>query len=95
MANKDKHPMPADGSGTRMTRPDDTGELASRRGGPEQGGESGGGAYPNPHDDKGESDGGEDSFTGHGGQSNQAYFGPGQLGEKDLGESGNAPSTED
>ena len=53
------------------------------------GGESQGGAYPNPHDDPA----GEDEAF-HGGQSNQAYHGHGQLGEKDVPgeENANAPS---
>lgn len=44
-------------------------------------GESDGGAYPNPHTGK---DGAEpiDTFSGHGGQSEQDYHGPGQLGTK-------------
>ena len=51
----DKKDMPADGSGTRRTMPDDNGELASRRdsdmpGGIPNPGESGGGHYPNPYD---------------------------------------------
>ena len=53
--------------------------------------ESGGGPYPNPHDAKDEARG---DFKG--GQSNQAYYGPGQLGEHELGEDAepNAPSDE-
>lgn len=82
----DKQKMQADGSGTERL-PDEDGELASRRTRQEQGGESGGGPYPNPHD-QGEEESGE--FKG--GQSNQAYYGNGQLGEKDVGKSRNAPS---
>jgi hypothetical protein len=52
-------------------------------------GESGGGAYPNPHSDK---DGGGD-FKG--GQSDQAYYGEGQLGDEEVGENDNATSSED
>jgi hypothetical protein len=51
-------------------------------------GESGGGAYPNPHSGK-EKPGG---FKG--GQSDQAYYGDGQLGEEKVGENRNAASTE-
>ena len=51
---EDKKDMPADGSGTDMTKRDQNGELASRRdadmpGGLPNTGESGGGPYPNPH----------------------------------------------
>ena len=89
---EDKKAMPADGSGTDLDMTDDNGELASRR--DEQSadgvnrGESGGGAYPNPH--SGKHDG---SF--HGGQSNAGYFGHGQLGDKDVGDTENAPADED
>jgi len=88
MAN-DKVNMPA-GSGTEMTKPDENGELASRRdeGGLPNTGESGGGAYPNPHT-------GKDKGSFHGGQSEPGYFGKGQLGDKDVGETHNAPNKED
>jgi hypothetical protein len=43
------------------------------------GGESGGGAYPNPHSGKAPDRGG---YMGHGGQSDMAYHGTGQLGGK-------------
>jgi hypothetical protein len=56
---------------------------------PAQTGESGGGPYPNPHTGKKKAGG----FKG--GQSDQSYYGHGQLGEKDLGENPNAPSTQD
>ena len=50
-------------------------------------GESGGGAYPNPHTgEKGEGTGG---FMGHGGQSEIAYSGTGQGGGDDDPEVGN------
>lgn len=84
----DKKPMPADGSGTRLNPPDDNGELASRRGGPEQTGESGGGPYPNPHSGK------DKAGNFKGGQSDQAYYGEGQLGDEEVGENPNAPSTQ-
>ena len=87
----DKTTMPADGAGTEADMADDNGELASRRdahsGGLPNAGESGGGAYPNPHSGK---DG--DGFQG--GQTEQGYFGTGQLGEKDVGKTENAPSEE-
>lgn len=57
------------------------------------GGDSGGGAYPNPHTGK---DGGDsEGYMGHGGQTDTPYHGPGQLGEKDLGPSPNAPTEKD
>jgi hypothetical protein len=88
----EKKKMQADGSSTGRSPPDENGELASRRGGQEQKGESGGGAYPNPHSGKG--DKGESGDV-KGGQSNQAYYGKGQLGEKDVGETPNDPSKQD
>ena len=88
----EKKKMQADGERTRMQPPDDKGELASRRGGDEQKGESGGGPYPNPHSRKRDAAPPGD-FKG--GQSNQAYYGKGQLGEADdIGETPNAPSKE-
>ena len=91
---EDKKDMPADGSGTDRTMPDDNGELASRRdadmagGGPNPG-ESGGGPYPNPYS------GADDAEEFHGGQGKQGYYGKGQLGDKDVGETPNAPSKDD
>ena len=90
----DKKPMPVDGQGSDMDMPDENGELASRRdghmaGGLPNAGESGGGAYPNPHS-------GKDSDGYKGGQSGgEGYYGKGQLGDKDVGETDNAPSEED
>ena len=54
------------------------------------GGESGGGAYPNPH--SGKDDGGSDGYMGHGGQSGMPYHGKGRLGEEKVGENANAPA---
>ena len=56
-------------------------------------GQSGGGAYPNPHNDPDKADP-EDGFMGHGGQSNMPYYGDGQLGSEQVGERHNA-TTED
>jgi hypothetical protein len=50
------------------------------------GGESAGGAYPNPHTGHGHDAGG---WTGHGGQSEIAYHGTGQGGTDDDPEVGN------
>ena len=57
--------------------------------GRESGGDSGGGAYPNPHSGK---DGGSGGFMGHGGQTEMPYHGTGQLGGKETGENANAPA---
>ena len=96
----DKKPMPADGSGTSADMADDNGELASRRAAHSDGsanpGESGGGAYPNPHTGKEGSDDGPGKLMGHGGQSEMAYHGHGQLGEDDgEGRTYNAPAEDD
>lgn len=82
-----KTKVQADGKGTdarsgktMRTRPD----------GPGQHGESGGGAYPNPHSGKSDSD----HFDG--GQSDKAYHGHGQLGDDDqTGVNPNAPAKGD
>ena len=65
-------------------------QPASRPMTKDQTGESGGGPYPNPH-------GGEKADGGDykGGQSEQAYYGDGQLGDEELGENENAASTEE
>lgn len=97
----DKKPMPADGSGTGMNPADENGEVASRRdaqsaGGLPNAGESGGGAYPNPHSGKEGSSDDPGKLMGHGGQSEMAYHGHGQLGEDDVdGKNANAPAEDD
>jgi hypothetical protein len=53
------------------------------------GGDSGGGAYPNPHTGKEGKGGG---FMSHGGQSDIAYHGGEQLGEQSLGGNLNSAS---
>lgn len=53
------------------------------------GGDSGGGAYPNPHTGKKPDNGG---FMGHGGQTGMEYHGSGQLGDQDVGGNENAPA---
>lgn len=74
----DTKPMQADGGGAKGG--DATG--AGKSGG----GESAGGAYPNPHRGKTPKDGEAPSdATGHGGQTEIAYHGPGQLGEQAVG----------
>jgi hypothetical protein len=51
-------------------------------------GQSGGGAYPNPH--SGKEGGGNDGFMGHGGQTEMPYHGTGRLGEDETGRNPNA-----
>lgn len=51
-------------------------------------GDSASGSGPNPHSGK------KDSGDFRGGQSDQAYYGDGQLGEQEVGENENATSTE-
>ena len=53
-------------------------------------GESGGGAYPNPHSGKDPKGG----FSDHGGQTEIGYHGSGPLGEKKVGDNPNAPTEE-
>ncbi len=60
-----------------------------------EGGESGGGAYPNPHTgksaEKGKGKGkGEGGFGPHGGQSTMGYHGKGQLGADEVEGEGNS-----
>ncbi|HEX8379433.1 MAG TPA: hypothetical protein VF619_02650 [Allosphingosinicella sp.] len=57
------------------------------------GGDSGGGAYPNPH--TGKEGGGKEGFNGTGGQTEMPYHGHGQLGEEEVegGGNPNAPAT--
>ena len=54
------------------------------------GGDSGGGAYPNPHTGKKPDN---DGFMGHGGQTEMEYHGKGQLGEDVLEGNENAPAS--
>jgi hypothetical protein len=64
---------------------EDKDKMGGRRGG----GDSGGGAYPNPHTGK---DGDRGGFMDHGGQTEMPYHGTGQLGEKKTGDNANAPA---
>ncbi|HEX8533290.1 MAG TPA: hypothetical protein VF662_03920 [Allosphingosinicella sp.] len=74
-----------------------SGDLA--RGDPEEieklngrigGGDSGGGAYPNPH--SGKEGGGREGYMGSGGQTEMPYHGTGQLGDEDVGGNANSPA---
>jgi hypothetical protein len=80
----DKQAMQADGSDAASKKPDGVETPHGRSGG----GESGGGAYPNPHAGKHNKEDPGD-FLGTGGQTEQAYHGPGQLGDKTTGKDGN------
>ena len=73
----DKTRVQADGRASPKKRPDGVSERPSGRASP---GESGGGAYPNPHRGKKPKNSPGD-FMGHGGQTEIAYHGAGQLGE--------------
>ena len=79
--NDGKEPVQANGAGSRKGAQDDV--TANEA----QGGESAGGAYPNPHTGKR-----HPRFDG--GQTEQAYHGTGQLGDQQTGEQPNAPSRE-
>jgi hypothetical protein len=61
--------------------------VAGRAGG----GDSGGGAYPNPH--TGKKGGSKDGFLGDGGQTEKAYHGGGRLGEDEVGGNPNSGAT--
>lgn len=67
---------------------DEDDKLNGRQGG----GDSGGGAYPNPHSGK---DGDKDGFAASGGQTEMPYHGEGQLGEVETGGNPNAPAKGD
>lgn len=64
-------------------------EKVDKMNGRTGGGDSGGGAYPNPH--TGKEGGGREGYMGHGGQTEMPYYGGNKLGEQDLGDNPNAP----
>lgn len=90
---KDKEPMQVPGNGLDETEADDP-PSAGRPEMEENRGQSGGGAYPNPHNKPANEDP-EDGFMGHGGQSDMRYYGDGQLGSKTVGERHNATTEEE
>ncbi|WP_156140899.1 hypothetical protein [Sphingomonas sp. 37zxx] len=79
----DKQPMQASGAGTSRDAPDGVSDAKISG---KTGSESDGAAYPNPHTGK---DGNPEADK-HGGQTEIAYHGPGQLGEQKVGETKNA-----
>jgi len=81
-----KQDVEADGYDAHVADDDDP-ASAGRPDMEENLGQSGGGAYPNPH-------GGKDEGGFHGGQSEPGYFGNGQLGDKEVGETDNSPNEE-
>jgi hypothetical protein len=74
----------------RADAPDQSDEQSVPLSGRSGGGDSGGGAYPNPHGGK---QGGNDGFMGHGGQTEMAYHGQGRLGEEETGGNANSPAS--
>ena len=68
---------------------DEDDAIASRPMTPGQTGESGGGPYPKQRHDSY-----PDAHDFKGGQSDQAYYGKGQLGDERVDEAENAPSEE-
>ena len=75
MADQKPTPVPGDHEAAAQ-------EGARGASGRVAGGESGGGAYPNPH---GTGEGKSQGFMGHGGQSDIDYHGPEQLGDEEVG----------
>lgn len=93
----EKRPNRSTGTGDNARSWGQAGDLA--RGDPEAmetlngrsgGGDSGGGAYPNPH--TGKKAGNKEGYMGHGGQTEMPYHGTNKLGEKDLGPNPNSPT---
>ncbi|MFV0623865.1 hypothetical protein ACBY01_07630 [Sphingomonas sp. ac-8] len=81
----DKQPMQASGKGAAEGGDGVDQQQVSGR---DAAGESGGGAYPNPHTGKDEKQSG---FLGHGGQTDVDYRGPGQ-GSEGEGKTGSNPN---
>jgi hypothetical protein len=81
-----KVPMPASGQSSPKLRPDGVSDVGTH--GRSKGGDSGGGAYPNPHTGKEERG---DSGDFGGGQSEQGYYGGGQLNGEEAPHEETAP----
>ena len=84
----EKQPMQADGAGS-SSKDADHSPSAARPNVQENSGESGGGAYPHPKNNPDASEE-ENSFLGHGGQSDMRYYGGHQLGSEETGDEHNA-----
>ena len=86
----DKEPMEGDGAdlGKRVANENDP-PSAGRPDMEDNQGDSGGGPYPSPHNDPGEAHS-EDGFMGHGGQSDNRYYGGGEPGTDRTPERENA-----
>ena len=93
----EKRPNASTRTGESPRSQGEAGDLA--RGDPETlakfngrtgGGDSAGGAYPNPHTGKEGSD--KDGYSGTGGQTEVGYHGTNKLGEQDLGPNPNSPT---
>ncbi len=63
--------------------------MGDKINGREGGGDSGGGAYPNPHTGK---EGKRGGFMDRGGQTDMAYHGHGRLGDEEVAGNANAPA---
>ncbi len=87
----DKEPMQASGSGGvgREIAEEETPPSAGRPDMDDNRGQSGGGAYPSPHNDPKNAHP-EDTFMGHGGQSDIDYYGDGEPGSDGIAERDNA-----
>jgi hypothetical protein len=72
-------PMQANGGDGRKVAPDGVSDAPAK----DAGGESNGGAYPNPQTGKKPEGGG---FFGHGGQTDNAYSGPADKDDPDAGD---------
>ena len=64
-------------------------DKVERETGAEGAGQSGGGAYANPHSGR---DAESNGFLGQRGQSEMEYHGTGRLGEKKTGDNANSPT---
>jgi hypothetical protein len=85
MTSNSKEKAARDAKAEAAGDPETTEEYSGRSGG----GDSGGGDYPNPHRGKEPKQGG---FLGHGGQTEMAYHGKGQLGDQTIEGNENAPA---
>jgi hypothetical protein len=88
MMSSEKQPMQADGTGSKPNEANHS-PSATRPDVEENSGESGGGAYPHPKNNLDASQE-ENSFMGHGGQSDMRYYGSHQLGSEETGDEHNA-----